>query len=534
MINNKPKWKFPLLSISLLCLYLFSRLQNILAIPIFGDEAIYVRWSQIIKSVESLRFLPLTDGKQPLFMWLTAANLKFFSDPLLASRLISVAFGFITLISIFFSTLFILNFSSSKKEPLSFIKDSFQKYKYSALLSSFLYLSSAYTFFFDRIALPDNQLSSLISLSFSLFLLLLKFPRLDLSLLLAANLGVAWLTKSPALYFVLISSTILLFKALKNKLYLFFTLINLSISFIIYNILRLGPQFQQIALRNKDYIHPLSEIVKHPLDPLKPHLWDTRVLYSFFIHPFVYLFLITSLLAYLYLNSKKASSKDKSKLPSNFFAYLNNNLAILSLLAWLIAPLLATATFVKVFTARYILFTLPPLLILLSLSCTYLLSILKTNYQKFFIAIIFLLQLPSLILITRLSLDPFTVKLPSTEVGYLQDWTSGWGIKDATNYLVSRSKEANVILGTEGYFGTLPDAAQAYANQVPQLTIFGVGLDFTTIPEKLIDAHNHGDEVYLLINKSRNKLIPSELDKLKIIKEYSKPGDDQLVLYLLI
>jgi len=534
MIKNRFNWKFLFLTLFIVCLYFFTRFQNILAIPVFGDEAIYIRWSQVMKSVESLRFLPLTDGKQPLFMWVTIAFLKFINDPLLAGRLVSLFAGLLSLISIYLSTIILLNYKSKQKEPLSFINQSFEKHKYSALLSSFLYLTSTYTFFFDRLALPDNLLSALVSLSFFIFLLLIKYPRLDLTLILAANLGIAWLTKSPALYFVLISSTILLFRSLKNKVYLIFAFLNILISYSIYNILRLGPQFQQIALRNKDYIHPFSEILKHPLDPLKPHLWDTQVLYSLFINPQVILTLLLSLILIVFLKNKDKSSKNKTNSGSKLLSFLQLNLHCLALIAWFLAPLLATAVFVKVFTARYILFTLAPLLILLTLCYLYLISLLKANYKKYLIILILLLQTPSLLLIYKLSVDPFNVKLPSTESGYLQDWTSGWGIKEATEYLISRSKEANVILGTEGYFGTLPDAAQAYANQVPRLTIFGVGQEFTTIPEKLIDAHNHGDEVYLLINKSRNKLIPSELEKLKIIKEYSKPGNDQLVLYLLI
>ena len=89
---------------------------------------------------------------------------------------------------------------------------------------------------------------------------------------------------------------------------------------------------------------------------------------------------------------------------------------------------------------------------------------------------------------------------------------------------------ANVIVGTEGYFGTLPDGLQIYTDSLKQLTIFGVGLGFDKIPEKLIDAKQHGDEVYLLINRSRLKILPEELKLVRIVKEYPKPGNDALLL----
>ena len=83
------------------CLYFLTRLFSLTAIPVFGDEAIYIRWSQIIRNVETLRFIPLTDGKQPLFMWIVSSIIQFFSDPLFAARLISVLAGFGNLMAIF-------------------------------------------------------------------------------------------------------------------------------------------------------------------------------------------------------------------------------------------------------------------------------------------------------------------------------------------------------------------------------------------------------------------------------------------------
>ena len=53
-------------------LYLFTRIYNILAIPIFTDEAIYVRWAQIAGTDPKERFISLTDAKQPTFVWLSA------------------------------------------------------------------------------------------------------------------------------------------------------------------------------------------------------------------------------------------------------------------------------------------------------------------------------------------------------------------------------------------------------------------------------------------------------------------------------
>lgn len=473
-------WLLPLLII-----YFFSRLQNLTQIPVFGDEAIYIRWAQLIKNVETLRFVPLTDGKQPLFMWLNSIDLKFISDPLIAGRLISVLSGAGSLIVIFTFALYFLNFST-------------------ALIASILYLTLPFTFFFDRLALADNLLSFFGLLSLFLAFLLAKYPRLDLSLILGFSLGLAWLTKSPAIYFIVLSLVTFIIYRLTNIKKIYLPLISGFIAFVIYNILRLGPQFHQIAFRNLDYIWPLTEVLKHPLDPLIPHLKDIATIYLNYISWPIILVFIFSLFF--------------------FRKFLFKNKILLIVFLWCFLPLLANAGIAKVFTARYILFTLPPLILFIS----FFLSKIKFIYP-----IVILFSIANMIYIYRLSTNAFNLILPPTETGYLSDWTSGWGIKSAADYLISESKTHNVIVGTEGYFGTLPDGLQIYTDSLKNLTIFGVGVAVNKIPDKLIDARLYGDEVFLLINQTRNKLPSSETDRLELVKSYPKPGSDALELYRL-
>src|SRR3990167_653052 len=76
------------------------RLFNLIGIPVFVDEAIYIRWSQIMRAESTLRFLPLSDGKQPLFMWITMPFIKFIPVPLFAGRLASVLAGLFSMVAI--------------------------------------------------------------------------------------------------------------------------------------------------------------------------------------------------------------------------------------------------------------------------------------------------------------------------------------------------------------------------------------------------------------------------------------------------
>jgi len=486
MIKNlNPKTIFWL--IPLLVIYLFSRLQNLTQIPVFCDEAIYIRWAQLIKNVDSLRFIPLTDGKQPLFMWLNSIDLKFISDPLVAGRLISVFAGAGTLIILFLFAVAFFNLAT-------------------AVVTAILYLTLPFTFFFDRMALADNLLSFFGLLSLFLAFLLAKYPRLDLSLILGFSLGLAWLTKSPAIYFVVLSLLTFLLYQFSNIKKIHLPLIAAFIAFIIYNILRLGPQFHQIALRNLDYIWPLSEILKHPLDPLIPHLKDITAIYQNYISlPIMIIFLVGLVL---------------------FRRILFKNKILPIIFLWWLLPLLANAGISKVFTARYILFTIPPLILLMSF-------FINKISPKYSYLIVLFFSLFNIFSIYNLSANAFKVTLPPTDTGYLSDWTSGWGIKPAADYLISESKSHNIIIGTEGYFGTLPDGLQIYTDSLKNLTVFGIGIGINKIPEKLLDARLYGDEVYLLINQSRNKLLSTETDRLELVKSYPKPGSDTLQLYRL-
>jgi len=497
MIRIKNKYIIVLLSLlTISVLYFFTRLQNLTSIPVFCDEAIYIRWAQIIRNVETLRFIPLTDGKQPLFMWLVAFGpLQFIADPLVAGRLVSIIFGWITLLALFITTCLVANFSQKSPDIPSFLTSSIKQKYQIGLIASALYVFLPFAFFFDRLATPDNLLSAFVIISFLLTLLLSKFPRLDLSLILGVFLGLAWLTKSPAIYYLVLSFATFTFINYRQTKTLIYPTISVLIALICYNTLRLGPQFHMIALRNRDYIWSLSDILKHPLDPLKPHLSDTLNIFTKFISwPLV-------LLSLFGIFTKKTKMQPQH----------------LILLSWLLLPFIATASLAKVFTARYILFVVPFLIVFLSL-----------GLKKIPKILVVLVLIFNAVYICNLSQKPFDQQLSSTETGYLEDWTSGWGIKESADYLKNRAKITNVIVGTEGNFGTLPDGLQIYTDGTPQLTVIGMGLGFTQIPDQLTNAKNHGDEVYLLINQSRLTIVDQKL--LTIVKQYSKPDGDQLLL----
>src|SRR5690606_22648094 len=66
--------------------------------PVFADEAIYIRWAQLLNQDQAYLFFSINDGKPPLFIWLTALVLNFGTNPLWQARLVSVIIGWLQLI----------------------------------------------------------------------------------------------------------------------------------------------------------------------------------------------------------------------------------------------------------------------------------------------------------------------------------------------------------------------------------------------------------------------------------------------------
>src|SRR4030042_4438157 len=189
------------LGMGILVIFFFLRLINLTILPIFADEAIYIRWSQVMRAEATLRFLPLSDGKQPLFMWLTIPFLKIFSDSLFAGRFLSILAGFGSLIGLFF-----VSWSLFKNKWVSF-------------LSCFFYSLIPFFVFFDRLALVDSMLMMFgIWLAF-LSLWLVRSVKLDLSLISGLVLGGALINKPHAIFFaLLLPSGLLLGEKLKKKI----------------------------------------------------------------------------------------------------------------------------------------------------------------------------------------------------------------------------------------------------------------------------------------------------------------------------
>src|SRR4030042_902826 len=111
---------------------------------------------------------------------------KEWQSVIILSFLILVVAGVVTLMGVFTASLIL--FGSKKK----------------ALLASFIYAIVPFSVFFDRMALVDSMLSMFGIWTLIFGILTAKTLRLYFAMLAGFSLGGALLTKSPALFFVLL------------------------------------------------------------------------------------------------------------------------------------------------------------------------------------------------------------------------------------------------------------------------------------------------------------------------------------------
>lgn len=490
------KHRLEILILTVLTLaYFILRLPNLTLQPIFADEAIYIRWAQVMKAESTLRFLPLSDGKTPLFMWMMIPILKFIYDPLLAGRLLSVISGFFTLVGVFFLSKRIFNIRT-------------------AFWASLLYTITPYTVFFDRMALVDSMLSAFTIWSVYFAILLVSNLRLDISMILGYMLGGAILTKTTGMIsFFILPFSILGFKREKDRKYNFvklaiFWIVAITIGFITYNILRLGPNFHMLSLRNADYVFSPLELLGRPLDPFIPHFHDIA---DWFPKLLTWPILFCIVIGILYI----------------IIGFLRGVVGPYPLgaviLLWAVIPLILNMAFLKTFTARYLLPEIPLLLILAGFGVTRLLPPLA--YIKRFpviLMIVVLLPLPlyfNFYLLTR----PDKAPLPKEErQGYFEQWTAGYGLADMAKLILEKGQSQKVIVGTEGFFGTLPEGIQIYLDK-SKIPVIG---STASISASIRNAAK--DNLTFFIGNKRS--LEGGVSNVVLIKEYPKfkPLDNSL------
>lgn len=513
----------------LLTVYAITRLYNLTLLPIFTDEAIYIRWSQIGARDANWRFISLVDGKQPLFTWAMMVLLRLLPslDPLFVGRLTSVLAGAASLVGIW-----CLSWQLFESRRIAWI-------------ASVLYLLSPFTLMYDRMALYDGMVATFSIWNLYLAILLVRTLRLDVALILGMTLGAGMLNKTSGfLSLYMLPATLLLFVwgdrgtlrlgqipagiwfrlgqggrwGKLRRLGRWIVLVGVAaiLSQVFYSVLRLSPFFHMISQKDVVFVYSFAEWWQHKFLFLQGNLrglfdWTWRYLtlpiFAAAMAPFFSLW-----------------SKPREKL----FLYIS----------WF-APFFALATFGRVLYPRFILFMTMPLLLLAAVSIariwgrflrlrqapagTWLRSgqVGKLGRWGAMMAVGLLFLGVSLRTDFLILTNPVKAPLPRSDRGqYLADWPAGWGVREVVIFLKEEMKKGQVTVWTEGTFGLFPYALEIYLVDQPNITIRGIWPLPQDPPKELIEAASR-EPTYFVLNQTQ--VAPSGWP-LTLIAEYQK-GD---------
>ncbi len=474
-------------TISIISLFFVTRLLLLTKLPIFTDEAIYIRWAQIALQDPNWRFISLSDGKQPLFIWLAVLLLKFIQDPLLAGRLVSVISGFGSLIAIWF-----VAYELFKKKKIAFF-------------ASLIYVCYPFATVADRMALYDSLAGFLTLIALYFSILLVRKVRLDLAYTVGFTIGMGVLNKSTNFFgLYLLPITIILFDFGKKNVWqrlMRWALLAVVAAIIaegMYAILRLSPLFHMVALKNALFIYPFSEWKNHPFDFFIGNLMGmTHWLFEYLGIALLFLVIVS------FLDLKKNREK-------------------VLLFLYFLLPYLALALFARILFPRFIFFMTLSLLPLAAYGLSLTIDFCHKKLQRKalessiggFVLTIFMAY--PLFVSFQFAVDPINSRIAKPDnAQYVNHWTAGWGVSESVQYLGAQAAKSKIYIATEGTFGLMPFAEEIYLIKNPNVTIKGYWPLSGNIPEEVIVASRRMPTYFIFYQP--NNIVPPDVDHLHLI-----------------
>lgn len=484
----------------LLFFYTFTRSYNLSYVPIFTDEAIYLRWAQIANAdlnKLNLRplFISLSDGKGPTFIWVIMFAMRLIADPVIAGRVVSILAGLFTMLGLFFLG-----------------KELF-KNVWIGVLSALLYIIFPMALVYDRMALYDSVMATFTVWGLYLEVLLIQKRTYLSAALLGVVSGVAAMTKTNGFFIILLLPfSLILINWSKNKRiadvinwmpYAFFAAVA---SYIIYSTLRISPYFYIIGQKNAVFIFPVSEWIHHPFLYFQSNM---QALLDWFISymtiPLLLLTVVSFVIHASYFRAK----------------------ALLAL--WFILPFVALGLFGKLIYPRYILFMVVPLLPLAAFSLFSIYRYIK-NLHLWGVILLLFLAFPvytEYLILTNFAQAP----IPKSDRGqYYSDWPAGGGVPETVNFLKKEAEKGKVVVATQGTFGLMPYALELYLVHNPNVKIIPVWPINDIIPEEVALSSKKASTYFVFYQPCTScpgkGLAPSSWRGMKIVLQVRKAKPD--------
>ncbi len=507
MVKRKLAVHKPLFIVLLLAFV--GYLYQLTKLPVFADEAIYIRWSQlIIDDWQRYLFFPLNDGKTPIFIWsLILGQLSDF-DPLWVARFTSVVCSLLLITTVGGITQLL---GGSKR---------------TAVISSILATVLPFWFFSGRLALIDQMVTLWIALSIWSFLKYLSSKDFWFCVLSGLFLGLSlWTKLSAILAFPMIGVMILLHpyilrkkidQPLVKKVVIgSFTAFGLGLGLFL--ALKLQPAFGQLFSRGGDFLYPLAELTGRQIFlNIFNHGRDFLGVFSSYLTPSALLVAVSAI----------------------FLPKHRRQILVLSLSA--LAFCLPIMVMGKVIYPRYLLVAALPITLAISFAIENFIVAIQGEgkmVNKIFLSFFFALMIAHSISYTSAFwlyawINPN--RLPLTKADkeqYLSEWSAGNGLSETASAILEVSKSKKILVLTEGYFGTLPDGILLYLHNknVENIFVEGIGQPVRAIPPKQIEQSKNFDVVWLVVNSHRLDLSPAPS---KLVARYCRlPGDPCLEVW---
>lgn len=471
-------------------LYFFTRLYNILSLPIFTDESIYIYWAKFIETSNSQWFISLTDGKPPLFIWMITLLLKIFPVDmyLFAGRFAAILAGFASFLGVYFLT------------------DILFKSRKASFGAALLYIISPFTLLYDRLALFDSLLCA--TLIWSVYFAVKTAQTLSFkdAAFWGFFLGLAFLSKPPAILFWILTPFCVLALTLQNlkaqwRKIVFLIVIALTLSMLMNNSLRISSAYPAMISKNQQFQRPLADVLQNPFQLFEGNL---NGLFSWVIEYYTLPVFLSGIFAFGFLLLKKIRE------------------GLVLMLLWSF-PIVVFAIIGEEIFPRYIVFITPYFLIPLA-------YLIKEGLAKHIALKIATIIVTVLILISPLTFSYLLLtdiaKAPFPEIDYHQyisDHPSGYGLEKIYSFFDSQIKTNKITVVTQGTFGLYPYAFYLeYWNKdiriIPRWPM--------TIDSEIYEAQKTSI-VYVILKEYKS--IPPELP-LDLVFVAKKPGNRDVII----
>lgn len=508
--------------------YLFAlwlRVNNLSSLPIFTDEAIYLRWAADIwdqRTFVSL-FIPIMDdGKQPLHIWLAMLAMRLFEDPLIGGRMVSVVAGVASCFGVGMAGRWLAGSSAG-------------------LIAALLYAVVPFTLVFDRMALADSLLNaaSIWAFALSIFVASRASDRrwaVVAGLGAGLALGAALWTKLTALFIVPVPALCLLLvgrPARRSDAAIGVAAGYGVLGFMAFLLTQVPDAENQLKLVQTHAFSP-TDLGSRPIGSLPVNTWVTRAgEYWSWIELY-----LPAPLHWIAL----------AGIPWGLWRRTRPTLLLAGTWAVVVIPSVVFASLA--FTTRYVVHSVFPLLILAAILLAWTTEwILTWLGQQRLVAcrpaaaillsgsLVAAVVARSILFDLDFTRDPRSVTLAATDRGqYVEGWPSGYGFAEALELVVTRAGAlGGTVFVISDHFQGLPrDGLSLYLRGLPGVRHYVDG----HIPwggKGLVEAWSP-HQVPLIVVRNDGRYKQDEFEKLvpeaKLLGVFWKPtGRDSFRVY---